>query len=290
MASYPLPTREPSWTQPLRPEERRAGLDGYLAFLEARDGDADFASASLARREAFFDAVAAAPVRWKGSLDRDAFHRNLQRAPRVALDEKILWLLAAAKSNVSERYAVELILQSGELREGYGDHSERMFLEEVYHTRILYEACRCFDLEFEIADPPAVMRVFIRALESASDRVNLPLSYCGELIGVVLFDLLREKTHLFHAQPEVEERLSRLCEEILVDEFGHLTFCLWKLSPTGLTIARTLLPAIALATLAHVPEFSRLAGGRGALLRRILRFEPSNPAPRLRALLDRASE
>ncbi len=85
------------------------GIQGYRNFLKDRDGDADVYGDTLSRREAFFQRIEQEPVRSQRVFDRDTFLRNLRRTkPEPELDEAMLWLLATAKSNQSERFGVEL--------------------------------------------------------------------------------------------------------------------------------------------------------------------------------------
>src|SRR5439155_19039 len=82
-------------------------MDGYRAFLVARDGEPDLERHRLSRREEFFARLACAPVRSDVRLDRATYLRNLARArPEPGLDERMLWLLATAKANQAERFGV----------------------------------------------------------------------------------------------------------------------------------------------------------------------------------------
>ena len=87
----------------------QAGTDGYLRFLVERDGEPDLARRTLTRREAFFAALAAEPLRATMPLDRAAYLRNLnRRRPEGGLDAPVLWLLATAQANQAERFGVGL--------------------------------------------------------------------------------------------------------------------------------------------------------------------------------------
>src|SRR5262249_27525894 len=78
-------------------------LDGYRRFLSARDGAPDLQRHRLARREAFFAALDAQPLRSQSAVDRDVFRRNLRRRhPEPGVDARMLWLLASAKANQAE--------------------------------------------------------------------------------------------------------------------------------------------------------------------------------------------
>src|SRR5262249_47632930 len=112
-------------------------MDGYLAFLIARDGEPDLLRHTLSRREAFFDRLAREPVPRRLRVDRETFLRNRTRRRRApGLDECLLCLRATAKANQAERFGVGL----GEL---YGRVDPRdplkvhIALQEHYHTRLL---------------------------------------------------------------------------------------------------------------------------------------------------------
>src|SRR5262245_31220293 len=84
----------------LAKRERERRLEDYFEFLQRRDGKPDVAAKTLTRREEFFAALDSLSVKWKGPLDRAAFHGNLgQPLKHLDLDRRIIWLLAAAKSN-----------------------------------------------------------------------------------------------------------------------------------------------------------------------------------------------
>src|SRR5689334_19671434 len=93
---------------------RRQTLDSYLEFLHGRDGELDLRKRQLSRREEFFRRIDAQPVRWAGSVDVERFNRN-HAAARIEQDlpPELLFLLACAKANRSERWGVELGFRMG---------------------------------------------------------------------------------------------------------------------------------------------------------------------------------
>src|SRR5262249_39118993 len=123
------------------------GLERYLAILAARDGAADFAPRAPAHRESFFPRLDPSPPAPNATPHRAAFLRNLARArPEPGLDERALFLLATAKSNVSERYGVELAERLGRMHGGREPVLVHVTLQEHYHTRMLGDVVRAFGL------------------------------------------------------------------------------------------------------------------------------------------------
>jgi hypothetical protein len=257
--------------------ERTARLEAYLEFLRARDGEPNLAAKTLTRREEFFRALDAQPVRWSGAIDRDAFARNLNCVlDDDKLDRKLVWLLAAAKSNRVEHYGVQLDLRLKGDQFGdwaHGQHMTFIDLEEFYHTRILKDCVRLFDLEFDLAPPKSFTRWFAGLVVRSPFRARLVTALCGELFGAVAFEVLWESADVFAEQPAVLERLRLLVREILIDELGHVAFGHAMLGRAGLLATRALFPTVASYFLRDLPEFAILAGGRDAFLRRVAAFD-----------------
>jgi hypothetical protein len=87
----------------------QTGHAGYLRFLAERDGTPNFGRRTLSRRETFFAALDAAPLRSTTPIDRAAYLRNLdRRRPEPGLEPRLLWLLATARANQAERFGVGL--------------------------------------------------------------------------------------------------------------------------------------------------------------------------------------
>src|SRR5262249_11138125 len=152
--------------------------DAYLAFLVARDGDADLGRHTLSHREAFFERLARDPVRSRVRIDRATFLRNLaRRRPEPGLDRRMLWLLATAKANQSERFGVGL----GEVY-GLVDPEDplkvRITLQEHYHTRLLADVVAMFDLPVHARPPALLARIVVRLLLASPERWGLPLAGC----------------------------------------------------------------------------------------------------------------
>lgn len=85
------------------------GIPAYRAFLLRTDGAADLVRLRLEARERLFAELDASRPLARRAASREVFVRNL-RAPRPkpGLDRRMLWLLATAKLNQSERFGVGL--------------------------------------------------------------------------------------------------------------------------------------------------------------------------------------
>jgi hypothetical protein len=244
--------------RPLPTAERSRQLDAYLAFLRERDGEPDMQARTLSERERFFDALDQAPHRSSIEIDANAFADGLAGA--AVTDRRLVWLLAAAKANRGERYGVDLVLDKGD--PPTLPHDVFVPLEEVYHTRILLDACAIFGLEFTFEPPPARTRRLIALMERSPEWMRLPVILCGEVTGAALFQLLLDELDLFKDDPEAVARLRMLLESILVDELGHVAYCRARIGRTGLRAARALLPTVASGIVTDIPEVAQLGRAR----------------------------
>jgi hypothetical protein len=259
---------------PLSATERKQRLDAYLDFLRNRDGEPNVDRRTLSRREAWLHELEQKPVRYKGKLDRSAFYANLTKRPGPDVDPKILWLLATAKANRAEHYGVTLDLElHGDVANRYGGHMKFIDLEEFYHTRILRECVKTFDLDFDLEPPKTFTRFFTTLVVRSPQWPRLVTALCGELFGSVAFQLLWEKIELFDDDPATAARLRLLVREILIDEMGHAAYGHAKLGAAGLSVVRGILPYVSSYFMQDLPEFAYLGGGRGALLKRIAEFD-----------------
>jgi len=237
------------------------GIDGYREYLERRDGDADLLNRRLARRDEFFAAIEADPVRSTHPIDRQVFARNLRRRrPEPGLDRKMLFLLATAKLNQAERFGVGL-------GETYGFNSgddvppERVYmeLEEHYHTRLLAYVLDMFALPFRVVPPPLVMRQFVKIAVFVPERLGFPFVGAAEMTGCIMFDELRRVgVELFADEPEVAARIERLYSEILTDEVGHVGYCAARCTAVERAMMRWLYPRIGRLIARQTAEISLL--------------------------------
>src|SRR5262245_4688929 len=238
---------------------------GYLAFLVGRDGEPDLLRHTLSRREAFLDRLARDPLRSRLRVDPDAFARNLaRRRPEPGLDERMLWLLATARANQAERFGVGL----GELY-GLVDPSDplkvRIGLQEHYHTRFLADVVGIFGLPVRMYPPAMLARAVIWVLIGIPERWSRPLAGAAEMVGCVIFRLLRDRgSALFAGEPDVAGRIRLLYDEILADEIGHVGYIASVLGPTGRSIMRRLFCLLGLRLACQLPELVALYG-RAAL-------------------------
>ena len=235
--------------------------DGYLAFLLARDGEADLLRHTLSRREAFFDRLAREPVRSRRAIDRETFLRNLaRRRPEPGLDDRMLWLLATAKANQAERFGVGLSELYGKVNPD-DPILVHIVLQEHYHTRILADAVAIFGLPVHARPPALTARVIVKLLVGTPERWNRPLAGSAEMAGCVIFRALRDRgVELFADEPQVAARIRLLYDEILGDEIGHVGYLAAVLGPAGRAVMRGLYRALGLRLAGQLPELVALFG------------------------------
>jgi len=238
--------------------------DGYLRFLLERDGTPDLRRRTLARREAFFDALDAAPVRSAARVDAAAYLRNLDRRRlEPGLDARTLWLLATASANQAERFGVGL----GEVYGRITPESEPVrlhtSLQEIYHTRILADVVAIFGLPVSHRPPDAITRAITHLMVRTSERWQLPVVGAAEMVGCVLFRILRDRgLELCADEPLVAERVRRLFDQILGDELSHVGFIASLLGVRGRAMMRRLYRLLAVPLARRAPAVSQLVGRR----------------------------
>jgi hypothetical protein len=249
------------------------GVAGYREFLLRTEGAADPVRRQLERRERFFAAFEADRPRARYEADRDVFLRNLRaRHPEAGLDRRMLWLLATAKLNQSERFGVGLGEVYGKEQDKFESEPERLYvqLQEHYHSRILADVISMFGLPYPTIPPKLALRATIRLFVALPHEWTLPLVGASEVAGCILFRAMRDEgVRLFSDDPAVAARIARLYDEILADEIGHVGFIAAKLSPRWRSITRFLARELAWRSIvASVPELVTLVG-KSELRRRL---------------------
>lgn len=265
------------------PAPVRAGFHHhYLTYLRQRNGLPDLATRTFPCREALFRELMTNPIRRTGqpAVDQQRFTENyLRRRPAVGLDERLLWALCMGKGNRSERHGIDYKLK----KKGYSPGgAENPFvyieIEETYHSRILADALQTIGIKLEFTPPYGLTRWLIELLGVAPHPLADVFVLDAEVVGVILFKLLREKAlQLFGDQPVPLSRIEGLLRQILVDEVGHVHFLRSRLGPVRLAIARSLLPLVARALLDDLPEFGLLFG-RDELMAEALRADVDGAA------------
>jgi hypothetical protein len=247
--------------------------DGYLRFLRERDGEPDFSRHTLARREEFFAGLAAAPVRSAAQVDGAAYLRNLdRRRPAARLDARVLWLLATARANQAERFGVGLAEVYGRITAGSEPVRLHVTLHEIYHTRVLADVVAIFGLPVSSRPPDLATRAITHLMVRTPERWQLPLVGAGEMVGCIVFRMLRDRgRELFAAEPSVTARIGRLLDEILGDELGHVGLIASRLGPRRRALMRHLYRVLALRLARRMPAMAPLFG------RRALRLAFSGP-------------
>ena len=238
--------------------------DGYLAFLEARDGEPDFERHVLSRREAFFARLRRDAVRSRLPIDRATYLRNLaRRRPEPGLDDRTLWLVVTAKANQAERFGVGLAELYGRIAADSDPVRVHVQLQEFYHTRLLADVVGMFGLPVHARPPGLFARVIIRLTIALREEWHLPLAGAAEMMGCVMFRALRDRgVALFADEPVVAERIRLLYDEILGDEIGHVGHIAARLGPTGRSVMRGLYRVLTRRAAAGLPELEALFGRR----------------------------
>lgn len=252
------------------------GVSGYRAFLLRTDGEADPVRFQLAARERVFAELESSRPRAGYVPNRELFVRSMRaRRSEPDLDRRMLWLVATAKLNQSERFGVGLGEVYGKDHDKFETEPERLYvqLQEHYHSRILADVVSMFGLPYPTVPPRFALRTTIRLFVALPHEWTLPLVGASEVVGCVLFRAMRDEgVRLFADDPPVAERIARLYDEILADEVGHVGFIAAKLSPRWRAITRLLARDFAWRSiLSSVPEIVTLFGERE--IRRRLRAE-----------------
>lgn len=257
--------------KPLTRLERQDLQDGFLKYVQHRDGDYDLNREWLSHREDYFTQNELQPVRSRRKVSLSSFRRNISTISiENNLDPIMLWLLATAKANRSERYGIELskrIRLSGNNKASRNEPLIYLTLEEFYHTRVLLDVVKIFGLDITIERPVSLInRIAISSIVYLPENLAAPLALAGEVLGVVAFTLLRDKAaELFSDEPEVVERIQALYNQILVDEIGHVAYARATNGWLGLKAAQLLQPVLVRAMLREVPEITRLFGLKAIL-------------------------
>ncbi len=237
-------------------DERRRHLAAYERFLETRDGAIDLAARTLSGREIYFRDLEEKPVKWEGEIEQDG--------------ARAAWLGAIAEANQGENYGVGLELNRfssrGASKTGLGSLYLYLLIEEHYHCRILVEACRACGLDLEFRRPGWGLRCLIHLIQRLPAQIRWIPVLCGETLGTIVFKLLRDRCHLFSAQPEVEERLRALLSEIWLDETLHVALLRARLGAISIRCARLLAPLVAMTVMKSMPQILELGYSRHDLL------------------------
>ena len=247
---------------PPAPESIPDSLHAYAAYLEERDGEADFQRRTLALRERDTARFEAAPSCWDGPFDAALFQRQLRRYDTGApTSPEMQLLLCMVKINSNEAYGVERVRDRAAEQDGALGWIHRVvLLEETYHTRLLLSAARLFGVTVaEPAPPVLVTRALVHAIASMPEGVARPVTLAGEAIGIATFlRLIGAVRRVFADRPELRDALEERVTEVLVDEVGHMSFNRLIATPGTFVALRGLLAAVAFGTRGAAPEAEAL--------------------------------
>jgi hypothetical protein len=136
---------------------------------------------------------------------------------------------------------------------------------------LLGELRRTFGIEPALERPGPSQRAAIRLMTRLPERLRWIPVLCGEVVGCVVFEILREKCSLFSAQPEVEARLRALLGEIYHDEILHVAWLRAHLGRWAIRAARWIAPLVAGGVMREVPQVYTLGCSRREFLARLRR-------------------
>ena len=267
----------------LDPEARRRYAGAYRSFLEARNGAIDLDGRKLERREQFFAVLRANPVTSGALRDRERFRKRMRGQQDVAVDPATAWLVAVAKASVGETYGVRLELEKYDRQNECTHHRARLesgmddaevaqlyvFMEELYHGRLLTEMCTTLGFDPHDDPPRWRMRLLIRVINRMPDRLRWVLVLCAEIVGATCFKLFLDRCELFEDEPEVADRLRWLVSEIWRDEVLHVALVRARLGAFGMWCARRLFPIVLGSLLRDVPELFEIGGEAADFRRRV---------------------
>jgi len=268
--------------RPLGREARDRYLDAYRSYLEVRNGAIDLEGRRLSRRESYLKALRGDPVVAEEICDRQGFLDHMTGDGSVPIDEATAWFVAVAKANEGEAYGVDLELRRFDRDERFmrdqraildsaddGDTLQLyVFLEELYHSRILCEVGSVCGFELSVRSPRWRIRTLSRAIYHMPDRLRWIVILCAEVVGATAFKLFLDRCELFAHRPEVEARLRSLMSEIWRDELLHVAMLRARLGPLAIRIARRLFPLVVGSLVRDVPELLALGEPPGEFLRR----------------------
>lgn len=243
-----------------------AAIDGYLHFLESRDGEVDIYNETLSGREGFYRDIEAKPVHSHWEPDREVFLRNVKTSKvEDGLDPRMAWLVATAKANQAERFGVELTKLYGraDLENPDSPESVHVVLQETYHSRCLADVVSIFGLPVPHCPPNALTRMLINFMTFSPlpHSFTMPLVGMSEMIGCVMFGALRDRgMQLFADEPEVVERIRVLFDEILADEICHVGLVDAGLGRFGRAVMRGLFRVIGMPIVKTTPEYFAAIG------------------------------
>jgi hypothetical protein len=248
--------------RPLPPEARRENLAAYQKFLADRDGAIDLEKLQLERREEGMTRYEK-PLSRIRDIDHDLFDAQYRSFDaKVATPPETLLLVALVKVNAAEAFGVHRNFEKVFRRAVKNDDmcELTLLIEETYHTRILLSTALSYGIEVTAPyKPPAALRTLIGTIAMSPAAVARPLTLAAEVLGVLLFlNLLEKSRDVLRHDPELRDSVEeRLCE-IIVDEIGHMSFNRACMGAAGIAQAKMLLPLVAMGVSTAFPDLRAL--------------------------------
>jgi hypothetical protein len=243
---------------------RENAADIYYSYLKERNGELDIKTRILSKREPWFLKVEQESIQWPDPIDLTDYENNLLHFKDAGktVDPIILMLLVISKVTRSENYGAILLDNSGRIeRAGASSPDAYQNTEELYHTRILANICRCFGVKMNLDPPEFLLKVVINGMVKMPKSTYLPIVLASEVLAVMVFKLLIGKANeLLGEHPKVRDQVVLLLRQILTDEIGHVAFCRSKLGKKGIRATKLLAPLIESQLQAAIPEFGLLVG------------------------------
>lgn len=240
-------------------DERRERLREFAEFVLRRDGIADLGRRTLSRREDMIRRFRDQGILFPGAFDHALFAAQYARYDRARpTPRQMLLLLVLLKINAAEAYSVHnaltMLAKSGKPQEAL---RVATLLEECYHTQILLSAGRLFgvSVDFRFESFFRIIKALDVTLFHLPNAMSDSLKLASEIYSVMIFTRILGAVHaVTGSDPVLHDALAERVAEVLIDEIGHVSYARLCVGPKGLAAARLLLPIIATALRAPIPE------------------------------------
>jgi hypothetical protein len=256
----------------LAPPARAAARARYVACLRARNGVPGWSTRTLPGREPRFRELLASRPQGPGvRVDQREFDRLFadRAASRAAgAGAALQWCLALARIHAAEQFGASEGMGGAPELCGEDSPLTHIELEEGYHTRAVQEILGTLGLRFTAPLPDLSTRLMVRSMSALPARPAEVVVFVGELVGTVLFELLRGRTAELFEGAQLTH-VERLLDDVIADERGHVAYARATLSQWQMTLTKAIYPAVMKMVEHEIPEIPLLFGA--AALRQALR-------------------